>query len=263
LDDRRMIRTLDDNARAFLSSSYNRLDNDLVGNYALQELMNRPNIEIVSCSVTNDYMYIKAIFTNLQFEARVGDICRVGIVIRTNEIGLGALEIMPFVERLVCTNGMTSKDNIKELGLRRTHRGKRNYTEGIYSQKTVFADNMVFIMKMVDTIRAVQNMKTFLPLVEKIQNSTKTEKIKNPIDAAVKLSNDYGLDKSEHNKFLQNLLEDHDLTQWGAANAITKIANETESYDRASELEILGGQLIELNASQWRKIAEFEVKKAA
>jgi hypothetical protein len=38
-------------------------------------------------------------------------------------------------------------------------------------------------------------------------------------------------------------------------NAVTNLANDTESYDRATELEFLGGQVLDLNPSQWERIA--------
>ncbi len=36
----------------------------------------------------------------------------------------------------------------------------------------------------------------------------------------------------------------------------TRTSQDVESYDRASELEQLGGQILELAPSQWRTIAE-------
>ena len=38
--------------------------------------------------------------------------------------------------------------------------------------------------------------------------------------------------------------------------AVTRASQDVEDYDRASELEQLGGQIIELAPSQWKTIAE-------
>jgi hypothetical protein len=46
------------------------------------------------------------------------------------------------------------------------------------------------------------------------------------------------------------------LAQWGLANDVTATAQEVDSYDRATELERLGGTIIDLPADDWRHIAE-------
>ena len=38
-------------------------------------------------------------------------------------------------------------------------------------------------------------------------------------------------------------------------NAVTNLANDTDSYDRASELELLGGRILDLPANQWHEVA--------
>lgn len=45
-----------------------------------------------------------------------------------------------------------------------------------------------------------------------------------------------------------------DLSQYGVINAITRTAEDQESYDRATELETIGYKVIDLSASQWREI---------
>lgn len=55
---------------------------------------------------------------------------------------------------------------------------------------------------------------------------------------------------------LVNLIEDKDYTKWGLANSVTKIANTTESYDLATELETLGSQILSMQLHQFNRIAE-------
>jgi hypothetical protein len=47
-----------------------------------------------------------------------------------------------------------------------------------------------------------------------------------------------------------------ELTKYGLMQAVTRASQDADDYDRASELEQLGGQIIELAPSQWRIIAE-------
>jgi len=55
---------------------------------------------------------------------------------------------------------------------------------------------------------------------------------------------------------LYSLIQGGDLSKWGLANAVTSIANkETGTYDRAIELQRIGGQIIDLPASDWKTIS--------
>jgi hypothetical protein len=39
-------------------------------------------------------------------------------------------------------------------------------------------------------------------------------------------------------------------------NAVTHHSQDVEAYDRATELEALGGRLIELSAAAWKEVVE-------
>jgi hypothetical protein len=70
------------------------------------------------------------------------------------------------------------------------------------------------------------------------------------------LANNYALDEGEKNGVMKHLIEDGvGLNAWGIVNAITSVAGESDSYDRASSLEVLGGRLLNLSPTQWKEIA--------
>ena len=58
----------------------------------------------------------------------------------------------------------------------------------------------------------------------------------------------YDLSSDERTQVMRNLIEGGDVTQWGLTNAVTRIANDVESYDRAVELEEIGGKVVALPA---------------
>ena len=64
------------------------------------------------------------------------------------------------------------------------------------------------------------------------------------------------LSEGEQGSVLRHLIDGGDLTQWGLSNAVTRHSQDVDSYDRATELERMGGQIVELNPSQWNTIAE-------
>lgn len=51
-DDKRMVRTLGGDARAFLSNRYNRIENEEIAEVALPIIMANPAMEVISCEVT-------------------------------------------------------------------------------------------------------------------------------------------------------------------------------------------------------------------
>lgn len=59
--DNRMIRTLDGNARAFLSDRYRRIDNVQVAETVLPMISRLDGAEVKSCEVTENRMYLKVV----------------------------------------------------------------------------------------------------------------------------------------------------------------------------------------------------------
>jgi hypothetical protein len=109
--ERRMVRTLGGDARAFLSDRYQRIDNAHVAEVTLPVLADTPGIEVVSTEITEKRMYIKAITPRIAGEVRVGDEVQAGVMITNSEVGLGAITVAPLLFRLVCLNGMVVEDN--------------------------------------------------------------------------------------------------------------------------------------------------------
>jgi hypothetical protein len=55
-----------------------------------------------------------------------------------------------------------------------------------------------------------------------------------------------GLSSGEGDGILAHLIRGGDLSQWGLCSAIARMSQDIEDYDRATELERIGGKLIEL-----------------
>ena len=54
---------------------------------------------------------------------------------------------------------------------------------------------------------------------------------------------------------LRHLILEGDLSADGLDNAITHFSQDVDDYDRATELEALGGKLIELAPGDWKEVA--------
>jgi hypothetical protein len=97
--ERRMVRTLDGNARAFLSDRYRRLDNYELAEAVLPVLAGMGDgLKIVSSEMTGSRMYIKVINQRLELEVEQGDVVQAGICISNSEVGLGSLKVEPLIK---------------------------------------------------------------------------------------------------------------------------------------------------------------------
>ena len=61
----------------------------------------------------------------------------------------------------------------------------------------------------------------------------------------------------------QHFVNDGNLTEWGFANAITRTANDQQSYETATRLEEIGGKVLAFTPRDWRRYQNAEFKKAA
>lgn len=252
--ERRMVRTLDGNARAFLSDRYRRLDNDLIAEASLPVLMESADIQIVSAEVTERKLYLKAVFPKVQAEVKRGDIVQAGVVISNSEIGLGGVNVSPLIYRLVCLNGLI----VEDAKFSRYHVGRRVQGEEdvtVFRDATMQADDKAFVLKLQDVIRAA-SAQTFTAAVERMTAATQGIAIAKPVQAVEVLGNILNLGRGERESVLERLIRGGDYSRYGALNAITNLANDTVDYDRATDLEALGGRVLELPANDWKTIAE-------
>ena len=253
----RMVRTLDGNARAFLSNRYMRVDNYDVAETALPVLLNTAGLRIVSCEVTENRLYIKAVTDRVQREVksrRVGDVVEAGVMISNSEVGLGSVLVSPFAHFLLCTNGM-----VREGGKRWNHIGRhadeKDEVYALLSDETRQADDKALLLTVRDTIRASLDEGLFTRWVDRLEGTTE-RKLEGDVTKAVEvLSNRLSLTQDEQSSVLRHLIEGGDLSQYGLINAVTRTAEDAKSYDRATELEMAGATVLDLKPPEWRDLA--------
>jgi hypothetical protein len=61
--------------------------------------------------------------------------------------------------------------------------------------------------------------------------------------------------QDERNMVMARLIQGGELTRHGLAQAITRTSADIDDYDRATDLERAGGQIIELGRDDWKKLA--------
>jgi Domain of unknown function (DUF932) len=251
---RRMVRTLDGQVRAFLSDRYRRLDNDELAEAILPVLGEIPDVEFPSTEITETRLYIKAVAPHVTGEVRKGDFVQAGVVISNSEVGMGALLVQPLVYRLVCTNGM-----IAGTATRRFHVGRQvDSTDAmeVYRDETLRADDRAFWLKVRDVVRAAVEETRFRAIVERMRLSAETASMVDPSRGVEELGRRFHLGEQEQASVLRHLTLGGDLTQYGALNAVTRASQDVQNYDRATELEAIGGAILAMNGREWRTVAE-------
>lgn len=251
----RMIRTLDGHARAFLSDRYRPLDNvDLF--QAIIAPISAAEAHIDSCELTETRLYLKCTTHKITIQPKVGDIIEAGILVMNSEVGMGRLQVGPFLKRLSCMNGMA----IDEYAQKRTHIGKRGGRRGAdisgdiavggggsnsgipeewLRDETRLADDKAFFMKIQDVVKASFDPDKFAEIARKITESTSRDMDANPVNVVKAIKNDFTLSDDEESNVLQNLIKGGDLSQWGLANAVTALAGQVSDYERSTDSSAL------------------------
>ncbi len=256
--ERRLVRLLDDSARAFLSDKFQRIDHFDVVKVALPVLLNTKGVEVVSCEVTDSRLYIKWVNTAMTAEVkgrRVGDVIRAGGILGNSEVGMGSLFVKPFAEQLICLNGMIRDKD----AFRRAHLGRAIEGDNVVqflTDETKKAEDYAILLKVRDVINAAMDEVAFRKWVDDMQNATEQKIEGNPVAAVQELANQLGLNDGEQNSILRHLIEGADLSRYGVMNAVTRSSQDLDSYDRATDFEAFGGAVLDLPKSDWKRIAE-------
>jgi hypothetical protein len=253
-DERRLLRTLDGSARAFLSDRYWPLDHDEILERVLPALGDFDlDWTQSSLEVTEQRLYMKLVNPRVQAEVRLGDTVQAGVLVTNCEIGLGSFSVSPLVFRLVCRNGMIRQDFAK----RKYHTGARLGSEGdaheYFRDDTLRARNEATVLEMRDLIRGALSEAVFAKIVDSLREAAGIRIVGDPVKSVEQLQTRFNLTNDEKGSVLRALVEGGDLSVWGLANAVTSVAAEAPTYDRSTELESIGGQVLALPPASARE----------
>jgi hypothetical protein len=69
---------------------------------------------------------------------------------------------------------------------------------------------------------------------------------------------EFGLTKHESEGILNHLIREGDLSLYGFSNAVTRFAQDVESYDRSTELESIGYDILTMPAKIWKNLQKVD-----
>lgn len=276
---RRMLRMLDGGHRAFLSDSYRPLDNLDFGKVILQAC-NKRKLNVMSCEVTADRLYIKAVDEQLYRDVPVGykmgdgshrifDTCAPVIIASNSEVGKGRLVLETGVYTSACTNLAL----FTRGGMKRTHLGSRHKVveatgvediDRLLTDQTRMKSDEALWLQLRDVITASFRPEILGERVEALTAATTNAIAPKLVDKVVKVAAvRFGLSEDEQGDILGHLIAGGQLSQYGLHAAVTRAAQDRSSYDRATELEYLGGDIVTLPKTDWDALLRDAEKVAA
>jgi len=254
---KRMVRTLDNYARAWLSDRYRPLDNfDLLSSLIPYVVERQGDMVVASSEVTERRLYLKLTVPSLVGPgAKVGDEVCAGVAISNSEVGDGSLSVDPFIEILRCTNGM----KVAKFGKRRNHVGKSNGSDDaaeFYQNDTQQAMDVAFFKQIRDTVKGVLEPAGFQKILDHIRESGENKIEAKPEDVVEVLANKYQFSAGTREGIFRQLIDSgNGLNRWGLLNAVNRQAQDEADYDEASRLESISGDILTLDPSQWKAIS--------
>lgn len=265
--DKRLVRTLDGNVRALLSDRYRMIENDLIAEAVLPLLIDR-DMQIVSAEITETRLYIKAVDNKIQKDiptgARMGDgshhifdTLSPAIVFGNSETGHGSY----FVEAGIWTKACT---NLAIFGakMKKYHVGARaELSDEVYAlltDKTRQLSDAALMGQLRDIVAGSLDQLQFENNVALLQRSAedKIDGSGSVIQVVDNISKRFGILEGEKQGILQRLIEGGDLTRYGVHGAITRHSADLLDYDRATDLERTGGQIVQLGKQEWHSLLQ-------
>lgn len=266
---KQLFRVQDDKLRALRSDKF-RTDmeyEDMAG--ALLPVLLDIDVEVMSCQVTDTRMYIKCVDKRVTRElaaigGKFGDgqhkIVRClspAITISDSEVGYGGANVLTGLYDSFCSNLATFNErSVRKyhVGARHDLVGEQHYT--MLTDETKRKTQVATMAQLVDVVRGAFDRVQFDALADKVEG-TQADKIES--DDLVKVvsmaSKTFGLNEAEGKSVLKQLASGGDLSRFGLYNAITAASQSVEDYDRATDLERIGAQVIELPKTDWNRIA--------
>jgi hypothetical protein len=182
---------------------------------------------------------------------------RAGVVVSNSEVGQGSLRVEALDFRLVCLNGMIREAAVRKAHLGRGSRGQDAIEDAreYFRLETQQADDRAFFLKVQDATAAMFDAARFAKRIEQYQAAGEKQIEADPVKAVEVTAKRFGFNEGERSSILTHLIRGGDMSNWGLANAVTRAAQDVESYDRATELEAAGGDIVELPAAEWKVIA--------
>ncbi len=225
-------------------------------------------LQVLSCDVTETRMYVKCIDASIQKDIPTGggimgdgghtifDTVSPAVSFGTSEIGAGAF----YVEGGVWTEACTNLAAFGTSKMRKVHSGARHeVTDDVYAlltDETKDATDKALLLQVRDMLRGIFDRAKFDAQCMRLAGAGEDKMpAAQAVDIITRAARKFTWTEGEREGILGSLLEGANFTRYGLHAAVTRYSqNDAVNYDRASELEKLGGDIIDLEPTAWREL---------
>ncbi len=266
---RNLFRVLDGRVRAILSDRYRVMDSRDIAFQAL-DIAREANGEVVECSLTDNHFRLKLttreIFDNLDGAREGHDFITPGIggnpehhvrtdfgngngsgnveaslvnpmiTISNSETGKGGFNVSLGIVYRYCVNGM-----ILDKTVARTHLGE-TLAAGVYSDETMALSTEAILEQTKDIIRSAFDPDRFRKMIVELKDGESHE-IESPGEAVGNLVVGGHVSESRKDDLLTYFARDYKQTRFGLAQAVSRLAQDTDNPDQSEDYEALSGRI--------------------
>ena len=234
---------------------YRRIDNLEICAAIYPFIESTKFLSVESAEVTDSHLYLKVINKRIKAEISKGNIIHAGFVISNSEVGEGCLKVEPLIFNSVSKNALIFKDCLHKTN----HIGRQ-----FKSSSSAYEIPAVFAKLQNDIQAAISDNETFETIVQLLKQSKQIPLQKDIVKSVESLANDFALSPNERGDILRQLLISEDHSRYGLINAISAASKISNSYERATELEHIGGELLTLSVpTQFISVIPNRSKKSA
>jgi len=259
-DKRSIIRTVDRGqgsvARAFVSDSFKPIDDDIVFGTALQVIGDyHARYKSIGGNRTDTKTYVKIVSKEPIFSLNVEGKNRefsAGFIMSNSEVGCGYTIFQAFLTDHYCNNGIIFSKHVV-ADVKYMHRGVKVETDfGLLLGDRIKEAEKASIQALIcDATKLACNNDNWDALKNTLEASANVRIAGDRAGVVEQIGRRVGLNPHER-KQLPFFMEGD--TKFAIQAGITKLAQETDDYDRKIELEQAGGDVIQMNSKVWDSI---------
>ncbi|MBR87166.1 MAG: hypothetical protein CMM29_10520 [Rhodospirillaceae bacterium] len=233
-----LLRTRKDYLRSFLSSRYK-----IVNNYdvALTTLRKATNVGAFPhrFDVSDTHMRLTYLMPEWTVDLGDGDTHTYGFRVSNSEVGLGAVDVKPFLFRWVCTNGLImGTQELKQGAMHKVHRGS-DLPLGQLSSRTIKLQSEAVLSEAEDAVTNCLDKTMFDGWIRQLQRASETALTDEP---AKILKRTKFFSESETANILYEL-QQAQATVFGMVQSMTATAR-SMTADRRHEVETFAGKYL-------------------
>ena len=227
------LRTRGDELRAVLSDRYATLDNHYVTEILEQVLGGYAQVDVKGFNLDPRYFNLRLVFSDMNVNLGTSmkkDDVMVGLQITNSEVGSSSLRVDSCLFRLVCTNGLISRIGGQPLLAQRHSNVSDTEMQNRVGKSIVEAVSLGDIA--IDKFAKLKEVKVSNAISEIKELAKKQKYSERATDILV---DSYSIEK----------LITGEESAYEVVNAFTRMAQQTQTYDRRLEIETFAGSLMD------------------